>query len=123
MHPGFVDAHYHAPNQLTRGVFPDTAAMGDYYLNYARWYERMDADDEHASALSAGLEMLRSGVTCFMEAGTVFETDAVARGRGGGGHPRLALRAVPLGQRRARRHVPHDEGAPRHRAMPGPPRA
>ena len=26
----------------------------------------------------AGLEMLRSGVTCFMEAGTVFETDAVA---------------------------------------------
>ena len=79
VHPGFVDAHYHVPNQLTRGVFPDTAAMSDYYLCYARWYERMDADDEHASALSAGLEMLRNGVTCFMEAGTVFEADAVAQ--------------------------------------------
>jgi 5-methylthioadenosine/S-adenosylhomocysteine deaminase len=79
VHPGFVDAHYHVPNQLTRGVFPDTAAMSDYYLCYARWYERMDAEDEHASALSAGLEMLQSGVTCFMEAGTVFETDAVAQ--------------------------------------------
>ena len=40
VHPGFIDAHYHVPNQLTRGVFPDTAAMSDYYLCYARWYER-----------------------------------------------------------------------------------
>ncbi len=29
--------------------------MSDYYLCYARWYERMDAEDEHASALAAGL--------------------------------------------------------------------
>ena len=78
VHPGFVDAHYHIPNHLTRGVFPDAATTKEYYLFYARWYDRMDAEDERASGLAAGLEMLRNGVTCYMEGGTVFETDAVA---------------------------------------------
>jgi 5-methylthioadenosine/S-adenosylhomocysteine deaminase len=78
VHPGFVEAHYHVPNQLTRGVFPDAATTGEYYRYYARWFDRMDAEDEHAATLMAGLEMLRNGVTCFMEPGTVFETAAVA---------------------------------------------
>ena len=78
VHPGFVDAHYHIPNQLTRGVFPETAKSSDYYVSYARWYDEMDDDIEHSAGLCAGLEMLRSGVTCFMEPGTVFATDAVA---------------------------------------------
>jgi 5-methylthioadenosine/S-adenosylhomocysteine deaminase len=78
VHPGFVDAHYHIPNHLTRGVFPDAATTKEYYLFYARWYDQMDAEDEHASGLAAGLEMLRNGVTCYMEGGTVFETGAVA---------------------------------------------
>ena len=78
VHPGFVEAHYHVPNHLTRGVFPDASTTAEYYVNYAKWYDRMDEEDEHAAGLNAGLEMLRSGITCFMEAGTVFATDAVA---------------------------------------------
>jgi cytosine/adenosine deaminase-related metal-dependent hydrolase len=78
VHPGFVDAHYHIPNQLTRGVFPETAKSSDYYVSYARWYDEMDDAIEHTAGLCAGLEMLRSGVTCFMEPGTVFATDAAA---------------------------------------------
>jgi 5-methylthioadenosine/S-adenosylhomocysteine deaminase len=78
VHPGFVEAHYHIPNHLTRGVFPDASTTAEYYVNYAKWYDRMDEEDEHAAGLIAGLEMLRSGITCFMEAGTVFATDAVA---------------------------------------------
>lgn len=78
VHPGFVEAHYHIPNHLTRGVFPDASTTAEYYVNYAKWYDRMDDEDEHAAGLIAGLEMLRSGITCFMEAGTVFATDAVA---------------------------------------------
>ena len=78
VHPGFVDAHYHIPNQLTRGVFPEAAKSTDYYVSYALWYDRMDEEMEHSAGLCAGLEMLRSGVTCYMEPGTVFATDAVA---------------------------------------------
>ncbi|MCW3477095.1 amidohydrolase family protein [Limobrevibacterium gyesilva] len=78
VHPGFIDAHYHVPNHLTRGVFPEAAVSSNYFASYALWYDRMDEEDEHAAGLCAGLEMLRSGVTCFMEPGTVFATAAVA---------------------------------------------
>ena len=78
VHPGFVDAHYHIPNHLTRGIFPEAATSADYFVSYAPWYDRMDDEDEHAAGLCAGLEMLRSGVTCFMEPGTSFATAAVA---------------------------------------------
>jgi 5-methylthioadenosine/S-adenosylhomocysteine deaminase len=78
VHPGFVDAHWHNCNETTRGVFPDVATTKDYYKYYAAWYDEMSPADEHASAQLSGLEMLRSGVTCFMEPGTAFDTDAVA---------------------------------------------
>ena len=45
---------------------------------YAAWYHVMSPEDEHAGAQISGLELLRSGVTCFMEPGTAFDTDAVA---------------------------------------------
>lgn len=78
VHPGFVDAHWHNCNETTRGVFPDKATTKEYYKYYAAWYDQMTADDEYASARLSALEMLRNGTTCFMEAGTAFETSAVA---------------------------------------------
>jgi 5-methylthioadenosine/S-adenosylhomocysteine deaminase len=78
VHPGFVDAHWHNCNETTRGVYPDVATTKDYYKYYAAWYDQMSPADEHASAQLSGLEMLRSGTTCFMEPGTAFDTDAVA---------------------------------------------
>jgi 5-methylthioadenosine/S-adenosylhomocysteine deaminase len=78
VHPGLVDAHWHNCNETTRGVFPDVATTKDYYQYYAAWYDAMSPEDEHVSAQISGLEMLRSGITCFMEPGTAFDTDAVA---------------------------------------------
>jgi 5-methylthioadenosine/S-adenosylhomocysteine deaminase len=78
VHPGFVDAHWHNCNETTRGVFPDVATTKEYYKYYAAWYDLMDPADEYASAQLSGVEMLRSGVTCFMEPGTAFDTAAVA---------------------------------------------
>ena len=78
VHPGFVDAHWHNCNETTRGVFPDVATTTDYYQYYAAWYDLMSSADEHASAQVSGLELLRSGITCFMEPGTAFDTGAVA---------------------------------------------
>ena len=40
--------------------------------------QAVDDDDEYASTLLACLEMLRNGVTCFLEPGTAYEPDAVA---------------------------------------------
>jgi 5-methylthioadenosine/S-adenosylhomocysteine deaminase len=85
VHPGFVDAHWHNCNETTRGVFPDVATTKDYYKYYAAWYDEMSEADEHASAQLSALEMLRSGVTCFMEPGTAFDTDAVADAAAGAG--------------------------------------
>jgi 5-methylthioadenosine/S-adenosylhomocysteine deaminase len=85
VHPGFVDAHWHNCNETTRGVFPDVATTKDYYQYYAAWYDLMSPADEHASAQLSGLEMLRNGVTCFMEPGTAFDTYAVAQAATGVG--------------------------------------
>ena len=40
--------------------------------------QAVDDDDEYASTLLACLEMLRNGVSCFLEPGTAYEPDAVA---------------------------------------------
>jgi cytosine/adenosine deaminase-related metal-dependent hydrolase len=58
VHPGYVEAHYHVPNHLTRGVFPDASTTAEYYVNYAKWYDRMNDEDEHAAGLIAGLEIV-----------------------------------------------------------------
>jgi cytosine/adenosine deaminase-related metal-dependent hydrolase len=78
VHPGFIDAHAHVSLHTTRGAFPDNAPEAEYMAFYTRWMNALEADDEYASTLLASLEMLRNGVTCFLEPGTVFEPDAAA---------------------------------------------
>jgi 5-methylthioadenosine/S-adenosylhomocysteine deaminase len=85
VHPGFVEAHYHASLHLTRGtisdapgaVSPSGGAAGAIGL-YSAWFNELDGEDEHASALLACTEMVRNGVTCFLDPGTAIDTDAVA---------------------------------------------
>ena len=81
VHPGFVEAHYHATLHLTRGSVsdaPDAPAPPSGIGAYSAWFNALDDADEHANALLAATEMVRNGITCFMEPGTVFETDVVA---------------------------------------------
>jgi 5-methylthioadenosine/S-adenosylhomocysteine deaminase len=59
-------------------VFSDEPSIYSYFENYARWMDALEPDDEYASILLASLEMLRSGITFFMDAGSVFDTDAGA---------------------------------------------
>ncbi|HMI38140.1 MAG TPA: amidohydrolase family protein, partial [Steroidobacteraceae bacterium] len=73
--PGFVDAHIHITGDpLTRGYVPDDIddAFGE---KLARWviprFLAHSADDERLSAQLAAVQMLRSGTTCFLEAGTI----------------------------------------------------
>jgi len=86
VHPGFVDGHYHTGVHLSRGAVsddPNKPARGGGDVEgpgtFARWFNALTDEDEYVSTLLAGVEMLRSGITCFMEAGTALEPDAVAR--------------------------------------------
>ena len=78
VHPGLVDAHAHMTLHTTRGAFPDSPSEAQSQDYFTIWMQAVDDDDEYASALLAGLEMLRNGVTCFLEPGTAYEPGAVA---------------------------------------------
>jgi len=87
--PGFVDCHIHITGDpLTRGYIPDDidASFED---KLTRWviprFVAQSADDERLSAQLAALQMLRSGTTCFLEAGTIRHLDAVVDGLRGSG--------------------------------------
>lgn len=80
--PGFINGHVHITGDpLTRGYMPDTM---DYrsertFLDWVlpRFYEQTPTD-EAISAQLAACEMLRCGITCFLEAGTIRFVEEVA---------------------------------------------
>lgn len=79
VHPGFVDAHLHVNAQTCRGYFRgDTSKGGQKGPNYADWKAALEPEDEAAATALAAIEMLRHGITAFVEPGSAFEPDAVA---------------------------------------------
>ena len=79
VHPGYVDAHLHVNAQTCRGFFRGDASRGSATgPNYADWKAALTGDDEYAAAGLAGVEMLRHGITTFVEPGSAFDPDAVA---------------------------------------------
>jgi cytosine/adenosine deaminase-related metal-dependent hydrolase len=80
--PGFVNCHVHVTGEpLTRGAVPDDA---DWETNVMGWliptYQAQTPHEERLSARFAALEMLRTGTTCFIEAGTILDLAAVHDG-------------------------------------------
>ena len=79
VHPVYFDAHLHVNAQTCRGFFRGDASKGGAVgPNYADWKATLTAEDENAAAGLAGVEMLRHGITTFVEPGSAFEPDAVA---------------------------------------------
>ena len=79
VHPGYIDAHLHVNAQTCRGYFRgDTSKGGGQGPNYADWKAELRPEDEAAAASLACVEMLRHGITTFVEPGSAFEPDAVA---------------------------------------------
>ena len=80
--PGFVNCHIHITGEpITRGYMPDNI---DWRTNVFDWlvptYQTQTPDEERLSAQFAALEMLRTGTTCFIEAGTVIDLAPVHDG-------------------------------------------
>ena len=67
--PGFVNTHVHTSQQLGRGLGDDVPLL--VWLRERIWpYEsNLSEDDSYLSALLCGLEQIRNGTTCFVEAG------------------------------------------------------
>ena len=79
VHPGYIDAHLHANAQTCRGFFRGDASRGSIGgPSYADWKATLTPEDENAAAGLASVEMLRHGITTFVEPGSAFEPDAVA---------------------------------------------
>lgn len=77
VHPGFFDCHVHLMH-TARGAFPDNLPWKQGMLFYTRWRDLLDDEEEYAGCLLGCFEMLKNGVTCFMEAGTVLTPDVAA---------------------------------------------
>ncbi|HEY0269550.1 MAG TPA: amidohydrolase family protein [Sphingomonas sp.] len=80
--PGFVNCHVHITGEpITRGYVPDDT---DWRTNVFDWliptYQAQTPQEERLSAQFAALEMLRTGTTCFVEAGTILDLAAVHDG-------------------------------------------
>ena len=80
--PGMVNTHIHITGEpLTRGYVPDDTPFEE---NVFEWlcplYAEHDAAEERLSAQLAAVEMLRSGTTTFLEAGTIRFLDDVVEG-------------------------------------------
>ncbi len=82
--PGMVNTHIHVTGEpLTRGYVPDDTPFVE---NVFQWlcplYAVHTAEEERLSAQLAAVEMLKSGTTSFLEAGTVRFLDEVLDGLG-----------------------------------------
>lgn len=77
IHPGFVEAHYHATlhplRYLLEAGTPSAAAE-----KIVAWYNLLDDESEYIFAREAASQLLRLGYTTLVEAGTALEPDSVA---------------------------------------------
>jgi len=80
--PGQINSHIHITGEpLTRGYVPDdTPFEENVFMWLCPLYAAFEARDEKLSAQLASIEMLKSGTTSFLEAGTIRFMDDVVEG-------------------------------------------
>jgi 5-methylthioadenosine/S-adenosylhomocysteine deaminase len=80
--PGMVNSHIHVTGEpLTRGYVPDdTPFVENVFMWLCPLYSVFTAEEERLSGQLAAVEMLKSGTTSFLEAGTIRFLDEVVDG-------------------------------------------
>lgn len=80
--PGLVNAHIHITGEpLTRGYVPDdTPFEENVFVWLCGLYSVFTPEEERLSGQLAAVEMLKSGTTCFLEAGTIRFLEEVLEG-------------------------------------------
>ncbi len=78
MTPGFINGHVHLTETLLKGFIPEDLPFDEGLM---RWtiplYEIQSPAEQAIGARLAVLGMLKTGTTCFLEAGTLIALDAV----------------------------------------------
>ncbi len=67
--PGLVDCHLHASFQLSRGLAHEANAQSFLFERMYPYEAALDGDDVRVSATLAAAELLKHGVTCFIDPG------------------------------------------------------
>ncbi len=67
--PGFVDSHLHSSFHLSRGLADEANAQSFLFDRMYPYEAALEADDVRVSATFAASELLRHGVTCFVDPG------------------------------------------------------
>ena len=75
--PGFTNGHMHVSYaHATRGVFPDDLATAEYLRTVFVLQQTMSEEEEYLTSLLGITELLKYGVTTFMDPGTTTHLDA-----------------------------------------------
>jgi 5-methylthioadenosine/S-adenosylhomocysteine deaminase len=75
--PGFVDCHLHSSFQLSRGLADEANAQSFLFDRMYPYEAALEADDVRVSAMLAATELLRHGVTCFIDPGNYYPDASV----------------------------------------------
>jgi len=67
--PGFVDNHLHSSFQMARGLADEANAQSFLFDHMYPYEGAMEKDDVYVSSCLTAMEMLRHGVTCFIDPG------------------------------------------------------
>ncbi|MFC0452297.1 amidohydrolase family protein [Rhodococcus jostii] len=80
--PGMVNTHVHLTGEpLTKGYAPENIDLDTLIFDWlCPMYGMYTEDEERLSAQLLATEMLKSGTTCFLEAGSIKYVDAVVDG-------------------------------------------
>ena len=75
--PGFIDAHLHSSFHLSRGLADEANAQSFLFDRMYPYEAALEAEDVQVSAQLAASELLRHGVTCFIDPGNYHPEAAV----------------------------------------------
>jgi 5-methylthioadenosine/S-adenosylhomocysteine deaminase len=67
--PGFIDCHLHSSFQLSRGLADEANAQSFLFDRMYPYEAALEGDDVRLSATLAAAELLKHGVTCFIDPG------------------------------------------------------
>ena len=90
--PGFVDNHLHSSFQMARGLADEANAQSFLFDHMYPYEGAMTRDDVYVSACLTAMEMLRHGVTCFIDPGN-YHPDATVEAVGKSGMRMVVARS------------------------------
>ncbi|MEY4880108.1 MAG: hypothetical protein RJB62_1577 [Pseudomonadota bacterium] len=77
--PGFIDCHLHSSFQLSRGLADEANAQSFLFDRMYPYEAALEGEDVEVSATLAASELLRHGVTCFVDPGN-YHPDSCVKG-------------------------------------------